>query len=237
MAAESREQKKTRALKVINLLHKIYPDAKCSLDHKTPFQLLVATILSAQCTDARVNMTTPGLFSKFQTPEDFANADLSQLESLIKSTGFYKNKAKNIKAAAKELVSKYGGKVPQTMDELFGLAGVGRKTANVVLGNAFGVPSMVVDTHVTRLSNRLGWVKTEDAVKIESALMDLIPRTEWTDLSHLLIYHGRAICLARSPRCDDCQIFRFCPKRGVERNKSDRPINKPKASLKAEGAS
>ena len=217
MTKESKERKKNRAFKVIQVLHKIYPNANCSLDHKTPFQLLVATMLSAQCTDVRVNLTTPALFQKFKTPKDFAQADISGLENLIRSTGFYKNKAKNIKAAARELVEKYKGQVPETMEELYGLAGVGRKTANVVLGNAFGVPSMVVDTHVTRLSNRLGWVVTEDAVKIEKELMELIPKKEWTDLSHLLIYHGRAICVARSPKCDLCQVFRYCPRRGVKK--------------------
>jgi endonuclease III len=216
VAKESLEQKKARALKIIQALHKLYPNAKCSLDHESPFQLLVATILSAQCTDVRVNMITPALFAKYKTPKDFANAKIADLEKLIRSTGFYKNKAKNIKAAATELVEKYKGQVPGTMEELFGLAGVGRKTANVVLGNAFGVPSMVVDTHVTRLSNRLGWVKTEDAVKIEKELEKLVPKKEWTDLSHLLIYHGRAICVARSPKCDLCQIFRYCPRRGVK---------------------
>lgn len=185
MPKESLTQRKARALKIVDLLYKLYPDAKCSLDYKTPFQLLVATALSAQCTDVRVNMTTPALFKKYKTPKDFADADIGELEQMIRSTGFYKNKAKNIKAAAKELVEKYNSEVPKTMDELFSLAGVGRKTANVVLGNAFGVPSMVVDTHVTRLSNRLGWLQSpnEDAVKIEKELMELVPKKDWTDLS------------------------------------------------------
>jgi endonuclease-3 len=215
MPKESFIAKKARAKKIIALLYKLYPDAKCSLDSQSPFQLLVATVLSAQCTDVRVNMTTPALFARYKTPKDFAEADISELELLIRSTGFYKNKAKNIKAAARDILEKYNGEVPKTMDELFGLAGVGRKTANVVLGNAFGVPSMVVDTHVTRLSNRLGWVKIEDAVKIEKELMELVDKKYWTDLSHLLIYHGRAVCVARSPKCKICALFRYCPRVGL----------------------
>jgi endonuclease III len=218
--AENEAEKIARARKVVKSLYKLYPDAKCSLDHETPFQLLIATMLSAQCTDARVNMTTPALFAKYPTAQDMAKADVGDLEQLVRSTGFYKNKAKNIKACSQSLVEKYNGQVPQTMDELFNLAGVGRKTANVVLGNAFGVPSMVVDTHVTRLSNRLGWVKTEDAVKIEIQLMDIIDKKYWTDLSHLLIYHGRSICMERSPLCESCKISTLCPKIGVVKKKA-----------------
>jgi endonuclease-3 len=220
MAKESEAQKIIRARQIIKDLYKLYPEAKCSLDYKTPFQLLIATMLSAQCTDVRVNLTTPALFEKYKSPKEFSEADISDLEQLVRSTGFYKNKAKNIKACAQSVVEKYKSLVPQTMDELHGLAGVGRKTANVVLGNAFGVPSMVVDTHVTRLSNRLGWVKTDDAVKIETQLMKIIEKKYWTDLSHLLIYHGRAICMARSPLCEKCRLSPICPKIGLEKKKA-----------------
>jgi endonuclease-3 len=220
MAKELEAQKIIRARKIIKELYKLYPEAECSLDYKTPFQLLIATMLSAQCTDVRVNLTTPALFERYKSPKELSEAEISELEQLVRSTGFYKNKAKNIKACAHSLVEKYKSEVPQTMEELHSLAGVGRKTANVVLGNAFGVPSMVVDTHVTRLSNRLGWVKTDDAVKIETQLMTVIDKKFWTDLSHLLIYHGRAICMARSPLCEKCKLSPLCPKIGVVKKKA-----------------
>ena len=206
---------KKRALKVVQLLQRYYPDAKCSLNFSNPVQLLVATILSAQCTDERVNKVTPELFKKCPTANDLANIPVVELEALIRSTGFYKNKAKNISACAKQLVSQYGGRVPETMDQLHALPGVGRKTANVVLGNAFGIPGMVVDTHVTRLSNRLGFVKTENAVLIEQELEPLVPKEHWTHFSHWLIYHGRAVCKARSPECEKCFLSELCPKVGV----------------------
>jgi endonuclease-3 len=212
---ESKAAKIKRAQKIVAQLKKMYPDAKCSLDHANALQLLVATILSAQCTDARVNLTTPVLFARYKTAKDFAEADITELEGLIKSTGFYRNKAKNIKAMAQSLVEKYHGEVPRTLDELHGLAGVGRKTANVVLGNVFGVPGMVVDTHVTRLSNRFGIAEGVDAVKLEHQLMEIIPKEDWTLFSHLLISHGREICKAPTPRCKVCQIFKLCPRRGV----------------------
>jgi endonuclease-3 len=214
---ESKEAVKARAKKIITQLEKMYPDAHCSLDHESPLQLLIATMLSAQCTDARVNLTTPALFAKYKTAKDFANAKIEDLEQLVRSTGFYRNKAKNIKACAQSLVEKYSGDVPKTMEELSALAGVGRKTANVVLGNAYGIPGMVVDTHVTRLSNRLGLTVGQDAVKLETQLMEIVPKEKWTNFSHLLISHGREICVARTPRCKVCKIFRLCPKKGVEK--------------------
>ena len=177
---------------------------------------MVATILSAQCTDARVNMTTPALFARFKTPQDFAKADIGEIETLIRSTGFYKNKAKSIKNNAQTLIEKFGGEVPRTIEELTTLGGVGRKTANVVLGNAFGIPGLVVDTHVTRLSNRMGLVKGEDAVKIEHELMEIVDKKDWTDLAHLFIYHGRGTCAARAPQCGQCALAGLCPKIGVD---------------------
>jgi len=209
---ETLSQKQERARKLIKILVKLYPDSQCSLRHENPLQLLVSTMLSAQCTDARVNMTTPALFARYKSAADFAGADIKELETLIKSTGFYKNKAKNIKACGQALLERHGGQVPRTLEELFDLPGVGRKTANVVLGTAFGIPGMVVDTHVTRLSNRLGLVKEKDAVKIEFKLMEIIDKKHWTHLTHLLIDHGRAVCMARSPRCDLCKLSPLCPK-------------------------
>ncbi len=210
---ESQVQLKERVQKVISLLKKKYPDAHCALNHENAFQLLIATILSAQCTDERVNIVTPLLFNKFPTPEKMANAKVEDIEELIRSTGFYKNKAKNIKACCEQIVTKHKGDVPQTMEQLHALPGVGRKTANVVLGNVFGVPSMVVDTHVTRLSNRLGFVKGKDAVKLEFALQKIVPEREWTMYSHYIIYHGRQVCKARNPACESCFLQKICPKK------------------------
>ncbi|MGE3973887.1 MAG: endonuclease III [Bdellovibrionales bacterium] len=209
---ETFEQKKKRTDKIVHELSHEYADAKCSLDYENPLQLLIATILSAQCTDARVNKTTPALFARYPNAKAFANADITELETLVRSTGFYKNKAKNIKACCQELVTKYKSQVPKTMEELSALAGVGRKTANVVLGNAYGIPGMVVDTHVTRLSNRLGLVKGQSAVQIEKELEPLIEREHWVNFSHWLISHGRAICTARKPLCDECFLNKLCPK-------------------------
>jgi endonuclease-3 len=201
---------------VLKQLKKHYPDAHCALNFTTPFELLVATVLSAQCTDERVNKVTPDLFKKYGTPKAMSRASVEDLEELIRSTGFYKNKAKNLKSLSMELVEKHNGEVPKTMDELFSLPGVGRKTANVVLGNAFGISSgVVVDTHVTRLSNRFGWVRETDAVKIEAKLNKMCPEKDWIMLSHYLIAHGRTICVARSPKCPSCFLNDACPKRGV----------------------
>lgn len=197
---------------VIDELRRLYPEAKCSLNYKNPLELLVATQLSAQCTDERVNIVTAKLFQKYRTVEDYANADQEELEQDIRSTGFYRNKAKNIRAACQRILSEYGGEVPRTMEGLLTLAGVARKTANVVLGNAFGiVVGFVVDTHIGRLSRRLGWTQNEDPVKVERDLMRLIPEKDWLDLSHLLIFHGRAICDARRPLCERCTLAPLCP--------------------------
>lgn len=204
------------AATVLKLLPKYYPDAHCALDHKNAFELLIATILSAQCTDERVNIVTKGLFAKYPTPEKMAKAKQEDLEELIRSAGFYKNKAKNIKACSQALVEKHHGQVPDKMEDLVNLAGVGRKTANVVLGNAFDIASgVVVDTHVTRLSNRLGWVKGEDAVAIEKRLCEFVPKDHWIKLSHELIFHGRQICKARKPLCERCFLLEHCPQKGV----------------------
>ncbi|MCX7979214.1 MAG: endonuclease III [Bdellovibrionaceae bacterium] len=193
-----------------------YPEARCALNYRNPWELLVATILSAQCTDERVNLVTPLLFARYPDPLSMAKASLSDVEKIIRSTGFYRSKAKNLIECARSLVTKHGGDVPPRMEELVQLAGVGRKTANVVLGNAFDIASgVVVDTHVTRLSNRLGWVHTRDAVQIERELNTLVPQRHWIMVSHWLIEHGRKICKARSPRCDLCFLSGLCPKVGV----------------------
>jgi endonuclease III len=205
-------ERQSRVKAILPILKKAYPGAKCSLNYKTPLQLLVATILSAQCTDDRVNKVTPALFAKYKNAADFAAAPEGELEKDIQSTGFYKNKAKSIRGMAAALVEKYHGEVPKTMEELVGLAGVGRKTANVVLGNAFGINvGVVVDTHVARLSERLGLTDETSPEKIEQDLMQIVPQMEWTHWAHLLIYHGRAVCNARKPECGKCQIFKYCP--------------------------
>lgn len=217
MPRESTEAKAARTKKILAGLQRAYPDAHCELNFASPLQLLIATILSAQCTDKRVNMVTADLFKKYRRAADFAAADLAELEQDIKSTGFFRNKAKNIKACCAALVEKYGGEVPRTMDELTALGGVGRKTANVVLGNAFGINvGVVVDTHVTRLANRLGLTEQTDAVKIEQELMPLVPREQWTLFSHWLIWHGRRRCDARKPDCAACEINKHCPRVGVK---------------------
>jgi endonuclease-3 len=204
--------RKARVAAILPILKKTYPDAKCSLNYQTPLQLLVATILSAQCTDDRVNLVTKILFQKYHSAADFARVPQEELEKDIQSTGFYRNKAKSLRAMAAALVEHHGGKVPQTMEELTHLAGVGRKTANVVLGNAFGKEiGIVVDTHVTRLSQRLGLTRHTDAVKIEQDLIPLVPQADWTLWSHLMIHHGRKICQARKPKCPQCPILAHCP--------------------------
>ena len=201
-----------RVQELIQILPEVYPGARCELDFRNPLQLLVATILSAQCTDKRVNLVTPALFAKYRIAAGYANAEQSELENAIRSTGFFRNKAKSIRAAAAALVAKYKGHVPQTMAELRELPGVGRKTANVVLGNAFGKDEgIVVDTHVARLSQRLQLTRQADPEKIERDLMKLVPRQHWTNWSHWLIWHGRRRCFARKPDCSQCEIFRLCP--------------------------
>ncbi len=208
---------KRRARRVYQKLDELYPDAHCALIHDGPFQLLIATILSAQCTDVRVNIVTPPLFKAYPTPEKMAEAKIEHLEDLVKTTGFFRNKAKNIKGAAMAIVQDHGGAVPDTMEELLKLPGVARKTANVVLGNAFGKNiGVVVDTHVGRLSVRLGWTEATDPKKVERDLMAVFPAKNWTMLSHLLIYHGRGPCKARNPKCDDCALLKSCPRVGVE---------------------
>lgn len=196
----------------VQLLKKHYPDAHCELDYRNPFELLIATILSAQCTDLRVNIVTKVLFGKFPSAHALATAKLNEIEEIIHSTGFYKNKAKNIVNCSKSLVELHGGAVPQTQKELTSLAGVGNKTANVVLGNAFGISSgVVVDTHVTRLATRFGWTKSQNAEKIAEELQNMIPKEDWILLSHLLIWHGRRLCKARNPGCESCFLFDRCP--------------------------
>ncbi|MFY8160348.1 MAG: endonuclease III [Candidatus Kapaibacteriota bacterium] len=209
--SKSIKSKKSRQLEVINVLEGIYPDIKIQLNHSNPFELLIATILSAQCTDARVNMVTPFLFAKYPNPIDYVNANLNEIEKDIFSTGFYKNKAKNIQNACKILVEKFNSQVPNNMDDLTSLAGVGRKTANVVLSHSFDIPGVVVDTHVTRISNLLGFVETEDAVKIEYELMKLIPKEYWVKFTHYYINLGRDVCIARRPKCGICPISHLCP--------------------------
>ncbi len=206
---------KNRARRIVRDLAGLYPDATCALHFDGPLQLLIATILSAQCTDVRVNLVTPALFARYPDAAAFANADRSELERLIQSTGFFRNKARNIQLCCQELVVKYGGQVPSTMEELTPLPGVGRKTANVVLGNAFAVPGIPVDTHVGRLSRRMGLTVHDDPVKVERDLMEMIPKKEWTMFGHRMIYHGRRVCHARRPSCDECTLAKFCPKIGV----------------------
>ena len=203
--------KKNEAINIIEKLKKTYPDAKCSLDFTTPFELLVAVILSAQCTDERVNKTTPSIFSNYKTPEDFDKMPLATLEELIHPCGFYKNKAKNIKLTARKIIEDFDGNVPDTMEDLLTLPGVGRKTANVVMLEAFNKPQgIAVDTHAKRLSNRIGFSNEQTPEKIEQDLLKLFPYEYLKDINHLLIYHGRAICTARSPKCDKCPIKEDC---------------------------
>lgn len=216
MPRETNEAKAARTKKIIAGLRQAYPDAHCELNFTNPLELLIATILSAQCTDKRVNIVTADLFRTYRSAEAFAQADLTALENAVKTTGFYRNKARNIKACCQSIVEKHGGKVPQTMEELIELGGVGRKTANVVLGNAFNINvGVVVDTHVGRLSLRLGLTKETDPVKVELALINLVPRDEWTLFSHLLIWHGRRRCHARNPDCLNCEVRELCPRIGV----------------------
>ena len=203
--------KKQRAEKIIKLLKKEYPKPKSQLDHETPFQLLIATILSAQCTDARVNIVTQSLFKKYKKPEDYLKVSNSELEKDIFSTGFYKQKTKSIKGCCSELIKRFNGKVPSDFDDLNSLPGVGRKTASVVAGNAFGIPAIAVDTHIKRLSQLMGFTKSSDPEKIEEDLKKLFPEKEWVNLSHWIISHGRKICIARRPKCLECVVADLCP--------------------------
>ncbi len=198
--------------KIIKELQRLYPDTRCFLHYKTPFQLLCAVILSAQCTDERVNIVAPELFKVFPTPEKLAKAKIKDIEKIIKSTGFYHNKAKNLLGAAQALLGLYKGKMPKTIEEMTEIPGVGRKTANVVLGEVYGISEgITVDTHVTRLSNRLGWTRHQDAIKIEQDLMKIVPKEEWLHFSHRLIQHGRKVCDARKPLCSICTLAKWCP--------------------------
>lgn len=208
---------KRHAARVAKLLAQTYPAAKCALNFRSPLELLIATILSAQCTDVRVNIVTNELFRKYRSAADYADADSRQLEAEIKSTGFFRSKAKSIQSACRRLVDEYDGQVPKDLEALVKLPGVGRKTANVVLGTAFGIASgVVVDTHVRRITKRLGLTTHKEPEKIERDLMAVLPRKEWVDFSHRLIHHGRRICIARRPKCDECTLNKVCPRVGVE---------------------
>ena len=209
---ENPEELKKRTRDIIRRLKRTYPGAKCSLNHSNPFELLVATILSAQCTDERVNIVTADLFRKYTRPEDYFKVSPRELEKDIQSTGFFRNKTKSIQGTSRMLTEQYHGEVPHTMDELLELPGVARKTANVVLGNAFDIKAgVVVDTHVTRLSHRLAFTEQKTAEKIEQELIPIVPKKDWVIFPHLMIYHGRKVCRARNPACDECQIEKFCP--------------------------
>jgi endonuclease-3 len=216
---ETKEEKAARIRKIITGLKKAYPDAHCELNFSNPLELLIATILSAQCTDKRVNIVTAELFKKYRTAADYADAPASELEEAIKTTGFFRNKTKSIKSAAESLVEKHRGEVPRSMEELLELGGVGRKTANVILGNAFDINvGIVVDTHVARLSQRLGLTREKDPQNIEQQLMVMVPQKEWTLFSHWLIWHGRRRCYARNPDCGNCEIKSLCPRIGVPKS-------------------
>ena len=210
---EAPDKKKERAREILAALHKAYGEISCALHFSNPLELLVAVILSAQCTDKRVNLVTPALFKKYRTAKDYAEADLDQFQEEIRSTGFYKNKAKSITHCAKAILENHGGKVPDKLDELVKLPGVGRKTANAVLGNAFRIPGLCVDTHMIRVNRKLGLTTNTDPVKIEFDLMKIVPETEWTNWSNLIIHHGRVRCFARKPDCAHCSIHELCPSR------------------------
>jgi endonuclease-3 len=203
-------RKKEKAEIILSELKSLYPDATCTLDYKTPLELLIATQLAAQCTDARVNIVTKELFKKYRNAEDYAGADISELEQDIKSTGFFRNKARNIKECCIKLLRDYEGKVPDNMEALLSLPGVGRKTANVILSTVFSKPGVIVDTHCTRLANRIGLTKSKNPDIIERDLMKLLPENEWANFSHYLVYHGRAVCHARRPKCEICSIMPYC---------------------------
>jgi endonuclease-3 len=208
---ESKSAKRARAVEVYDRLHAAYPDVHCTLDFSTPFELMIGTILAAQCTDERVNIVTKDLFRKYRGPKDYLKVPLGELEKDIQSCGFYRNKAKNIAAAAHRILEEYGGEVPGTMEDLLTLPGVGRKTANVILGECFNGQGVVVDTHCTRVSRRLGFTKQLDPGKIEQELMQVWPPDRWTLFSHLMVFHGRACCTARGPRCSQCPVRELCP--------------------------
>jgi len=213
--AESIADKKVRAKAIYRILSKNYPNVRCELDYKNPYQLLVATVLSAQCTDKRVNQTTPALFKKYNSIKKMASADLKDLQRLVKSTGFYRAKSRNIKMLSQKILTEFNGKVPSDIEDLVTLPGVGRKTANVVLGHGFNVPGITVDTHFGRLSRRFGWSDKKDPVKVEFEVGKLIPEKEWTNLSQRLIWHGRRVCHSRKPACGACALAKLCPAYGI----------------------
>ena len=213
MPADSETRKEARA--VYRILSKTYPEIRCELDFKNPLELIVATVLSAQCTDKRVNTITPALFKKYETAQAYAGADIHQLEELVFQTGFYRAKARHIKGIGITLLEEFNGEVPRTLEELITLPGVGRKTANVVLGHAFDIPGITVDTHFGRLSRRFGWTKEMDPVKVERIVGELIPQKEWTNLSQRMIWHGRRICHSRKPACGACPVAKMCPSVGI----------------------
>jgi endonuclease III len=212
---KSLPEKKVRAKAIYRQLTKSYPNVRCELDYNSAFQLLVATVLSAQCTDKRVNQTTPALFKKYPNPKKMAKADLKDIQRLVKSTGFFRAKAKNIKGLSNKIMEEFDGDVPSNLDDLITLPGVGRKTANVVLGHAFGIPGITVDTHFGRLSRRFGWSKQSDPVKVEFEVGELITEKEWTNLSQRMIWHGRRVCHARKPACGACPLAKLCPSYGI----------------------
>lgn len=233
MARETDAERRRRARRIVRRLAAAYPDARCALDFRNPFELLVATILSAQCTDKKVNEVTPALFARYPTPAALAAAPPATVEAMIRPTGFYRQKTRAIQSAARDIVERFGGRVPDTMEALLSLHGVARKTANVVLGNAFGVPGLTVDTHMKRVNARLGLTDEEDPVKIERDLMALIPEREWTAYSHRIIHHGRVCCIARRPLCEACPIAVDCPwpraQAGVRTVRPARPARATKA--------
>ena len=238
MARESKQDLRKRAVKIVGALAREYPDAQCSLQFSEPFQLFVATVLSAQCTDARVNLVTRDLFKKYRSPADFARSPAGELEADIRSTGFFNSKAKSLRNAAAAIVERFGGRLPDREEDLLTLAGVGRKTANVILGNAFGKPAgMVVDTHVGRIARRLGLTRQHDPVKVENDMNELVPAEERALLAHRLIEHGRAVCTARKALCGQCVVAELCPKIGVAPERVARKISKKDTSRSRRGRS
>ena len=224
------KETRSQARAIYRILTKTYPDIRCELDYQNPLQLIIATVLSAQCTDKRVNAVTPALFKKYEDVKAFAKADLREIEALVFQTGFYRAKARHIKGLATKILTDFGGEVPETLEELITLPGVGRKTANVVLGHAFDIPGITVDTHFGRLSRRFGWTTEKDPVKVERIVGELIPRAEWTNLSQRMIWHGRRICHSRKPACGICPVAKICPSVGI----GEMNIEKAKLLLKTD---
>ena len=224
------KESRSEARAIYRILTKTYPDIRCELDYQNPLQLIIATVLSAQCTDKRVNAVTPALFKKYKSAKAFAKADLHEIEALVFQTGFYRTKARHIKGLAAKILTDFGGEVPESLEELITLPGVGRKTAHVVLGHAFNIPGITVDTHFGRLSRRFGWTTEKDPVKVERIVGELIPRAEWTNLSQRMIWHGRRICHSRKPACGICPVAKICPSVGI----GEMNIEKAKLLLKTD---